>query len=242
MARGQPDFGAYQQTKTIVGVSDIGELAGRLGSIDTFDRGGQVVLLDDFEDNINKWDLSLTGAGSAIALSTDTAKNGAKSCKITTGDTIGDDSQMARYLGYPVSSKLGLEVSMAMHSFASPIDITLHTDNGTTWTVGRLRFKPDADTLQYLDSAGDYQDISTNVPVYLMKQAFHTFKLVIDLETGKYVRAKVNQTTFDLSDIALHTSTFLVHNFLGVIITTYARGADNYDTYVDDLIITQNEP
>lgn len=242
MSHGHPDYGLEAAKQTIHAVTDYGELAAMLGSIATFDRRGDVIFLDDFEENIHKWDRTLEGDGARIGLSSTTARNGGLCCKITTGDTTGDTEQMSRYLSYPVLSKMGLEISMALHSFASPVIMQLHTDDGTTWTVGGLRYYPNTDTLQYLDSGGVYQTITNTLALYLDVHCFHTFKLVIDLVNGRYTRAIVGPHAYDLSAYPLFTGAFLVHNFLGINIIAEARRDGNEDMYVEDVIITQNEP
>ena len=65
MAHGARDFGIYAPKETIVTIEDLGELAVRLGSPVNYDRKGDVVWVDGFEDGIDKWDIDLTlGRGS----------------------------------------------------------------------------------------------------------------------------------------------------------------------------------
>lgn len=242
MAHGQPDYGAYSAKKTVASMADNAELAARLGSIVTFDRRGDVLLLDNFEDNINKWAITLEGVGARIGLSSKTARNGGLCCEITTGPTTGDEEQMSRYLSFPVLSKMGLEVSFSFHSFVSPVSMRLHMDDGTVYTLGGLQYTPNTNTLEYFNSGGGWSTITTSLPLYLALQCFHTFKLVIDPATGYYVRAIVGPHLYDLSAYPLFVGAFFLHNFLGVTLSAEARRDANESMYVDSLIMTQNEP
>lgn len=242
MPHGQPDGGAYSVKETVASDADNAEQAARLGSIVTFDRRGDVVLLDNFEDNINKWAITLIGTGARIGLSSKTARNGGLCCELVTGDTTGNESEMSRFLSYPVLSKMGLEISMSLHSFVSPVIMYLHLEDGTTWTLGGLRYTPNTNTLDYFDSGGGWTPITTTLPLYLALQCFHTFKLVIDPATGRYVRAIVGPHLYDLSAHALRVAGHVLHNFLGVTFNVTARRDANESMFIADLIMTQNEP
>ena len=65
MAHGHPDYGGAAPLATVYTLQDLAELAARLGSIDVFDRRGNVLLLDDFESGIKKWLFGGTGSYSA---------------------------------------------------------------------------------------------------------------------------------------------------------------------------------
>jgi len=52
MPRGHPDYGQAGPTSLIATVPDLGELAARLGSNNTWDRRGFILWYDDFEASV----------------------------------------------------------------------------------------------------------------------------------------------------------------------------------------------
>jgi len=63
MAHGTPDWGVTASKKTIYSLHDMGELAVRLGSIVSFDRRGDVIFSDSFQNGLGKVYASGVGAG-----------------------------------------------------------------------------------------------------------------------------------------------------------------------------------
>ncbi|GAI49683.1 unnamed protein product, partial [marine sediment metagenome] len=63
MSRGQPDYGSSAVKEVAGTLADMGELAARLSSIVEYDRRGDVVYLDDFEEPVLKWSPLAAGAG-----------------------------------------------------------------------------------------------------------------------------------------------------------------------------------
>jgi len=242
VAHGQRDFGAYAAKETIGSDADNAELAARLGSIVTFDRKGDVLLLDDFEDNINKWWISLNGVGAAIVLSNATARHGGSSCLLTTGNLIGDTEQISRYISYPVFSKLGMEIHFVSHPNLAFVAITLTIDDGVTTYWGGLRYRPPTNTLEYYANGGAWTPLLAGVPLYPQAQCFNALKMVIDLPNIVYSQAILGQYTIPMTQALETTATLITPNSLGIFIITEAGANANTNCYVDDMIITQNEP
>ena len=68
MAGETPDYGRLSAQATVFPVTDLGELAARLGSIVSHDRRGDVIWLDGFEDGLDKWQPTTSGSGAAVDL------------------------------------------------------------------------------------------------------------------------------------------------------------------------------
>lgn len=242
MVHGAPDWGVFQAMSTLYGVHDMGELAARLGSIVTYDRRGNVAWLDDFEDNINKWAQSTSGNGAAAALSTDKARSGAKSAKLTTGDVIGNATKLTGAIGLSVvANKIGFELSFISHA---DVRIKLHLImvNGGVVIQAGMRYDPAGTAIQYYDSAAAWIDLVTDVTL-VTSTVWHTMKIVLDTsDDGAYVRALINNRAPNIAGIAPYKAVLPLHNQLYFTVTAEALAAANNSIYVDDAIITQNEP
>lgn len=242
MAHGHPDYGRSGPLSTVHRVDDMGELAARLASIDTFDRRGNVVWMDDFENNLKKWLVTLTGTGADIVLSVNAARNGGASAKITTGNAAGNTEHLAHYGSYPILSKVGFEIAVTLNVNVSFVEVLVGAEDGTLLKYGAVRYLPNSSRLDLYNSSGAWVTIASSLSPYFSDYAFHPLKLVIDLATGKYVRVLFAGQSWDLSAYDLYSTAFLVHNFLWVNISTASQAAASASIYVDDAIITQNEP
>ena len=242
MPRDLPDWGALSAQSTVYEVTDLGELAARLGSINTFDRRGDVLLLDDFEAGIDKWEVIVGGSGDSVTLSSARARNGRYSALLTADSGVAPAALMLRQLPYPVLSRFGLEVSFNFDVPVARLAFLFQLEDGTNKTVFIVRWEDADGELQYQDSSGSYVAFATNVDPQVPETLFHTLKLVVDGVNGKYARVLYDNTEYDLGDIAAQVAASAVSPRLGVQIALTATVGQAQLVYADDVIITQNEP
>jgi hypothetical protein len=242
MAKGQPDFGALAPTETIAGLSDMGELAARLGSVVIFDRRGNVIAIDYFDSGIEQWH-KYGDAGYSVDWDGNYAKSGAFSCKLTTGPVAGNTVTIERYISVPVLSSLGMEVSFSYLKNWRYLNLEMQILDGIYAYLARIRLDYVNNKLQYFDSAAHYQDIPGGSYICgEVPNEFDTLKFVADFTTAKYKRLISNNREFDLSEIDIRkygqVETPLM--YCSAVLTTNA--AEAAIGYIDDIIITQNEP
>lgn len=239
---GGPDYGVSTAKQTVYALADMAELAARLGSIVTFDRRGDVIFLDDFESGLAKWEISGSGAGYAAAQSAFTARNGAYSAKLTTGSTLGQQIQIARYMPYPVLSSFGLEVSFTINANLDYMRFQLEIYDGVNAQSFSMQYEVDTDELKVFKGGVGYTVIASGLALRPYDQQFHTMKLVGDYATKKYRRLILNERFYDLS--SWNSWQFASANAprLTALVLATSVPAANTSFYVDDAIITQNEP
>ena len=218
------------------------ELAVRLGSIDSHDRRGQVIFMDDFEcGHLNKWRRVTNGTLSAVSLSTIHCRNGAFSMYMYAGAANGSYSLVQHTMPQPTLKKVGFE---AWYNFLNVnhnayLDHTLYLYKGAVVVTFTIRYNANTKQVAYLDDGGAPQVFAINLD---MEDPYHShgFKLVVDLLAEKYVRCIINQIEYDLSTFAAQvsgnaTKPCLVANVLNHDVT------EEQGIWVDDVIITQNE-
>jgi hypothetical protein len=225
--------------KVIVGNA---ELAVRLGSEKFFDRRGDVFLIDNFEAGSSKWELGGGGAGNAQTLTTDKARSGGYSIKLTGGSDGELLARMYNYFPYPVLSKWGFETHFSIGPGIDKLYFLIRQETGIHAKLASILYDRTNQKLQYLDSSNIYQDIQTSFLLYENTYLFHVFKLVADLENFKYVRLITNETEYDLSAYDMYSFSNIATKHLKVAIYLYSRSGNNDSIYVDNVIITQNEP
>ena len=219
------------------------EVAARLGSISTFDRRGEVIWFDDFEDNIAKWTISYSAGAGTVALSNAAARNGAQSAKMVTGATTSDDIIITRWLTYPFTkTKIGYEQSFCFQSvFTSYFQLSLLILTGSRYVLGSIRYNPITPTLEYQTTSGAWVSL-TAVSLAAANTLFHTMKLVIDPYSEKYVRLILDANVYDLSAISLYAMGSSLTASMSLAFTFATLSANSRACYVDDAIVTQNEP
>lgn len=244
---GLPDYSASKPVGQVpVGPvytsSDTGELAVRLGSPVSFDRRGNVIWLDDFENNINKWVQYAVGTGGSIGLSNGAARNGAMSAKLITPSDALLAARLYRDFLYPEVGKIGGEISFTINNNLDFFQLGLQFWTETKYTHSLLRYLPSEKALYYVDSTSVLKVILSNANLFATTPLFHTLKLVVDIKTDKYVRALLDSYYVDMSEIACPTSTGVYTKDFNCQITAMGKAGLNVTIYVDDFILTQNEP
>lgn len=214
----------------------------------TFDQRGQLLWADNFEDNINKWIQEISGASGAIALSTEEARSGAKSCKLTVGPGFDFGTQITHGFPPPIFSKFGFEYSFTvLFKTTGKVFISSGIQIGPPSYlsyVGVVEYRFAEQVFRYLNSDFEYITFATT-PLDSLEHGFHTWKLVIDCASKKYVRVIIDNEVTDLSSYLLPSETkpptYLAILWVRAGLVTTTPG-DVLSNYVDDAIITQNEP
>jgi len=242
MAHGTPDYGVTAGQRTTYQLTDLGELAARLGSIDTHDRRGDVIWMDGFENGIAKWGSSLIGVGASFAASVARARNGSTSGLLKPGNGINDTSQIFHRGPIPVYSRLGFELSVSRPAEEMILSWGIDVYDGTNLMRCQVLWRSDTDVLQYADGALGATNFATGIDLLADASLFHTGKLVVNPTSQRYQRFTLNGTTYDLStktpDIVADAT--LPH--LRVAFQEEPLAVNTTGVYVDDVIVTQNEP
>jgi len=240
---GLPD---YAQPKPVGSVpvgpiytsTDIAELAARQGSPVTFDRRGNVIWYDDFGSSLNKWVIG--GVGATCVITNAYARARGLSALLTTGGGLGDIATMQHAEAYPTLSKMGFEFSFDYDGNVCEIRLGTHLYNGTTEYYPFIRWNQPDNDLSYGDETGALVHIAFEE---LSDVAFNTMKLVVDFETNQYVRLLLNNLTYDLSGKGIPSTPDAV-TLPQLLLTPRLEAlvVGVVGVFVDDVIITQNEP
>jgi len=240
MPHGGEDWGTVGPLSTIYTVEDLGELATRLGSIVTFDRRGNVIWLDDFESGINKW-YALSLLGGSMTWDAVRAYHGAFSCKMATSANTDAYRRMRHYFTYPAVTKMGFEFAHSMGPEAENLITLLVTLIRTDYRItAGVQYSKVTGQWQYWDGA--WHNITPTQYLHSDVAMFNVTKMVIDLATAKYVRLISNNTTFDLSDKSCQEGVVGAGDFIEMYIQVTAIEDEIAQLWVDNVIVTQNEP
>lgn len=242
MARGYPDFGQTQSRKQLYTMLDSGELAARLGSIITFDRRGDVVWFDDFESPLERWEVSGYGTGIDLALDTSRARSGCQCMKLTTPSSGIYTVGASRYFHPLTPQRLGIEVAFSHDDDLRYFLIYVYRYDGVEYHQAIARVDFTNEKFQIQDDTATFVDIETDVDLYSSAYLFHCLKIVIDFDTDKYVRAMLGSYNWDLSAYSLYSTANTEASKIRVCPYATAPDSTQCDIYLDDFILTQNEP
>lgn len=242
MPRGQPDFGTYAVKETVSSLADVGELAARLGSIVTYDRRGDVIWFDDFENDLSAWYEAGTGTNHDAYVDAHSARNGAFSCKLVTGSGGYGTGMIVHLGGGLVLSKVGLEVSWTLRTTLDQLRLHFLYYDGETEYDYRIRWDKPSSKLQYYNTVPDFVPFTPARTLTYNEHLYHTLKFVMDLPNKKYGRVILDNVTYDLSDYSVRTRDSTTPPKYELSIATQVIADSNVTSFIDDVIITQNEP
>jgi len=241
MPRGQPDYGQYQVETYGAGLADMAELAARLDSIVVHDRRGRVVLLDNFEATLIKWNVGKWGAASAVLDST-YPRSGSQDVRLRVLTAADFEVWMIKGIHMLPSPRIGSEVSICRASTNTYFEILIECYDGVTYWQAGVRLDFNGNALSYYNTAGGWTPFATTPPFVDAAHVLTPVKLVVDFSTGRYVRFILGYTEYDL--------TAYIMDFVGSGLAPYIRselklvrraGVDS-SIYLDDYILTQEEP
>lgn len=242
MPRGQPDFGLYTETPVASGISDPGEAAARLGSINIYDRRGWTVWFDDFEAPSLKWHTGATAPGEVAVLSTATSFSGIQSLFLNVPAGMLAESYIDRIFPLIRRGKVGFEFWVQGQTKAlGYFQLRINIYDGVAPYQVVLLYDTTAEILYIVTPAGNIP-IATNVMMLTSSFYFLPIKLVVDIDTDLYTRLLVGEREFDISthaQVALPAST---DRYIQVYFYVVGEATIDKWMYLDNFILTQNEP
>lgn len=245
MAHGLPDYGINVAKQITYNLADLADLAVRLGSIVEYDRRGDVIFLDDYESPLRRY-REVASADCSARLDSTSSRSGAQCCYLRTNGVIDTSAGAQYYLAPMVLGRHGIKISavlLDLHTSSSLFLIWFSIRSATHLCEGGITFNPWARTITYRDQDGNDPVFEPNFrPISANVWAYHNIKLVVDLDTGYYVRLLVDTLEWDMSTRRFtktpgvfapdHLVVFDLEDLAGIV----------KQTYIDDFVYTLNEP
>jgi len=209
---------------------------------------GQIIWQEGFEANLNRFD-----AGGSVVTVAYKVRQGVYSFKITSaaGEPYKTATGTSTISIYPemFNAKIGIEFFVRFEAVTTAAAGAASFENYYEIGNGVTKYTPAFQvvfgaagancSLQYKDSAGNWQDIITGLS--FAAGYFYRFKLILNLKTGYYDKLIWGATEYDLSAYAIRTAAY-VHpiSLLGYALT--GIDATQKSVWLDDITVTVNEP
>lgn len=242
MPRDLPDWGALTAQKTVYEITDLGELAARLGSPVTFDRRGDVILVDSFEDGLNRVRTLSIGTGATVDLTMEKARSGLFAARLVAGSDSTRWSLIEHGVPFRRLGRIGHEASFVFDTHLEYIMWSFEGYSGSHYYNTVIRYYLDGQELRLVDENLAEQTFASGVPLGAEATAFHTVKIVVDLETEQYVRLLLDGTVYDLSDYGFYVVADATAPIIEGRVGVKGDAGTNSVLLVDDVILTENEP
>jgi len=254
MPHGTPDWGLVGPKYTTYGLDDLGEHAVRLGSPVLWDRRGDVLVETDFREGLGSFYANGGGLLWAVALHAGNARTGAYCVKLTAGSDGALNAYLQKRLPRPVLAKVGLEFSFSCAAWTSAWEWQILWQAGSVLYTAYVRYDHVNGLLQTYEEPATWTTFATVDVLYTDDHVQHTGKLVVDMgavdAVGNplpvYDRFHFNEQGYNLR---LPPPAREVDRFPGgvpdeflVTVVHSAVALHNPDGYVDNVIVTQNEP
>jgi hypothetical protein len=211
----------------------------------SFDRRGDVLWIDPAEDSPSKrWTITTAGTGGEVKQSWLYCRNG-ESCYQLTGGSDGDLYAMisAPLPLEPDNSRVGFEFSFAFDSNVAAIEIGIKAYDGVNRFDYLLRYTISTKILAFYNSLDTWETIDTlDYDLFEGPPGWHTIKLVIDPTNELPARALLDNFSYDIGAYIPDSAADANSPCLQLQAKALSDSGQNGVVYVDDLILTTNEP
>lgn len=242
MSRGQRDFGQYAPKDTSTSISDMGEVAARLGSIVIFDKRGDVVTFDNFEEPLLAWEKGTVVGGDYVRFSSLYVKSGSQAVRLHCDNHTSGSAHINKASAVLASKRLGMEISFCQLSLDLDLVIYLWYDDAVKASQAEVKIDTSNFKLSVRDAAYAWVEVA-DIPVLQRNPfTFHTVKLVVDFDTALYQRVILNETEYDVSGRSIYVDTTGGFSQVLTRVEAQTRNGVGGDVWVDDFILTQEEP
>lgn len=241
MAHGAPDFYGTSPQGLVHRVADLAELAARLGSPVTFDRRGNVLFMDSFDNGGAGWNFIPSGGVAAGYPLADPVHFGGLSIGIYTDAVAGAASSWYKFVPLPLISNFGLEIAFGLPFDTRDIKLSFVVWTGAKQYLYDARWQQPGGNLYVRNSTFAWQLIATPGPLYTDGTTWYIMKLVANPLTGYYTRLIFNAVSYDISTIAAYSTPDATAPTCEITFNASGNLAASRLFPFDDLIFTLNE-
>jgi hypothetical protein len=238
---GRPDWYNITPLVQIHASEDINELAARLGSVNVFDRRGNVIRIYTFESGMG--DVSPTAyiSGSDCYLTLSPTYHGLPIIDMYT--TMDATAYTKIYGNGPteLSDSFGIEFIFSQAYNSNQIDFSLAYVIGGYQYSAAIRLGQIARAAHYYNSSGTWTQISGDYNVGQSPFYFNHLKFAIDISGNQYLRMIFNSSHVSLVGTPMKKSKTTSDPVVSWYVKQYGSNLTGCDLYLAAVILTINE-
>lgn len=240
--RDYPDFGATVTAGRTSQITDMSELAVRLGGLNWFDRLGTVLMQEGFQRGIANWEHNSYPAGAFAVPSARYFSTVPYSARLNTTTDNGSYSGLTRTFPFPYISSFGVELHFKTILAFKYLYWSLTFYDGTYkyYLMVRINYADEQLELQDADSA--YQKIDDlNIRIGA-NSPFHVVKCTVDLSNERYVRLMLDENDYNVRDVTIKKATDTTSPYLYMLVLLTPEDDTAQTVWIDNIIFTIDEP
>jgi len=242
MSRGSADFSNVRNNGIAHSVPSASELLNRPDGIISMDVRGQCILYNDFEDGSENGAITFSATPNYFGIARNNVFPGFWSLRLSTNAGINNNVQLEHKVPYSVSDKSGLEALLYCNISNAIIKVRLHFYKDLVLHEAIVRFDTNDSKTYILNSSGTFTEITSLIDHDFPRPYYQQVKLVVDFTTGKYVRVLLNGVIFDLSSYDYRQSATIIKPAIEYKIGIENITATAADLFIDNIIVTIQEP
>ena len=241
MARGLPDDSNVVKESAVYALSDMAELAARLGSPVNYVRFGDVYMMDEFTHGLGAWGSAVMGGGGFARLTGSHWRSKGVCAHLQGGLGATPYTYMWRWMPIPGSDKMGYCLTFASEDNCYDMQIGLLVTIGEVQYPFKIMIELSTNRFYYWVEPGPWEEFD-RTPIGGRQWMFHLCKLVVNLKKREYVRFYFNERSYPLSGILCGNKPNLgAADRCECEVTVTGTNLALGDLYVDDAVVTQNE-
>jgi hypothetical protein len=239
--RGQPDWSSSgAKSFTGAGGSDL-EQAARRNWVFAPIVLGEVHFYEDFESPALHWFAGSANSGLDPALSGVHVNSGRQSVLLDPGTALNNSSYINRNISIPAPPRIGVGVYMSWSGVGHRLAISPIVDTGLVEYDFYMRYDLDTFNVSVRDADLGWTVIGNAPWDTASADDFAFVQLVMDSSTGRYVRVSVAGQEIDYDGPGIEDDSSGTPN-IGMWFGAETQSADQGYIYLDDVIVTRNEP
>jgi hypothetical protein len=222
-------------------VGGLAELATRLGSVVSYERRGQVLLMEDFSNGLGFYTTAADGTGT-VALSPEKYLRGGYSVKLSPQSAIGNTCTLSGKTGsIPVGQRVGIGIWLSYVAGLESVKLVLIIGDGTNQNIARVELEYSTGKVYAYTGTVTRTQVGTFDVDSVTLGSFRFLKYVINLSTGAYVRVIVDDLQLDASAVSFQQSATSV-KYCSFSIIVRSDGTRYGPIYIGAVILTSVEP
>ena len=240
--RDYPDFGVSNPSNTSILITDLSELAARLGSPSYFDRSGVILFSETFENGMRDWYATTSGDPAYVRLTAGYVAHGSYAVEMENSGVLTENAYMRKLLPFPYMSTVGFEFHL--RHIADGERFVFQTIIYDTDHYHQMIIRIDSvnEELELQTTDGAYETIDISPYHSGLVSLFHAIKFTVNIDTGTYIRLSVDAIDYPVNTIPVYTDTPGAQP--RIVIYTGLWGSDGEADHIviDNIIVTLDEP
>lgn len=240
--RDYPDFGASITAGRTAQIFDMSELAVRLGGLSWFDRVGNVLMQEGFENGLSAWEVAGYPAGAFPVPDARFFSTVPYAAKLVTTTDSGSYSAIQRAFPFPYVANFGVELHFKSVVAFKEVYWTLDFYTGThRYYLGVKVDYADSELQLYTDKPGYEKIDDLNIRLG-GNSPFHVLKVTYNLALEKHIRLILDYENYDVSSFGVRKTSTVTVPWLTMQVLLMPVALTKNEVWVDNIIFTIDEP